>query len=441
VFRALFRLAVPVVIVQVGMMTMGVVDTLMVGHVSPRDLAAVALGNLYFYTISIFGVGLLMALDPVVAQGVGAGDRDVIAGSMQRGLLIAVALAVLSGLLLIPATPVLTLFRQQPEVIPVASQYARVLIPGMLPFFAFIVIRQSLQAMGRVAPIVVATIVANLANAALNWVLVFGKLGFPVMGAVGSGWATSLSRWLMAGILLGLSWTSLHAFLRPFRAEARAVRPMMRLIQLGAPIGVQHQLEFGAFAVVAILMGTLGTTEMAAHQVALSLASLTFMVPLGISAAAAVLVGQAVGRNSASDARLAGRAALVTGVLFMAGSALVMLLFPGAISQLYTDDFPVAHLAAALIPIAGVFQIFDGIQVVAAGVLRGVGDTRAPMIVGLVGFWMIGLPVSVVLGFHTDAGPLGLWWGLVAGLAAVAAFLLVRVRSRLANDIARLRLD
>ncbi len=206
------------------------------------------------------------------------------------------------------------------------------------------------------------------------------------------------------------------------------MRPLGRMVRLGAPIGIQFGLEFGAFGTIGILMGWLGTVAMAGHQVALNLASLTFMVPLGISQATAVLVGQGVGRGDPAGARRAAGAGLLIGVGFMTFTAALFLLFPEAFALVYSDEAEVVALAALLIPLAGVFQVFDGLQVVSSGVLRGVGDTRSPMIVNLLGFWCLGMPVSLWLGFRTPAGPVGLWWGLVVGLAAVAVFLLFRIR-------------
>lgn len=439
--RDLVALAAPMVTVQVGLMVMGVVDTAMVGRVSPAALAAVALGSLYFFMVSIFGVGVLMALDPVVAQGVGAGDRPAVARGVQRGLLMAGVLTLWTSLWLLPARQVLALLRQPADVVPIAAEYARALIPGMLPFFLFVVFRQSLQAMGRVAPVVIAIVAANVANVFFNWALIFGNLGFPALGAVGSGWATSLSRWLMTVGLLLAAWSLLRPSLLPLQREAAAWRPIVRMLAIGVPIGLQHQLEFGAFAVAALLMGTLGTIQMAAHQVAINLASLTFMVPLGVGGAAAVLVGRAVGRGDPGDARRAALASLVAGATFMAGCAIVMLTVPDVLASVYTRDRAVLTLGATLIPIAGLFQVFDGIQVVSMGALRGVGDTRGPMLISLLGFWLVGLPVSVYLGFGAGAGPIGIWWGLVAGLAAVAGLLLVRVRRRFRQPLQRLVID
>lgn len=437
----LLRLALPVATVQVGLMTMGVVDTVMVGRVSATALAAVALGNLYFISIAVLGIGVLMALDPVIAQGVGAGDDVAVARGLQRGLVVAAGVSVATAALLLPAEPLLTLLHQPPEVVPVAAQYARVLIPGVVPFFVFVVCRQTLQAMGLVRPVVVTIIAANLANALLNWAFIFGHLGFPALGAVGAAWATTTSRWLMMLGLLAAAWRALRPLIVPLHAEALAGEPLVRLLRIGVPIAMQHALEFSAFGLIAVLMGTLGTVQMAAHQVAINLASLTFMVPLGIGSAAAVLVGRAVGRGDAADARRAAVTALATGVTFMSTSAVVMLVVPGLLAALYTNDPAVLALTAALIPIAGVFQVFDGTQVVAMGTLRGIGDTRGPMLISLLGFWCVGVPVSVFLGFRAGAGPKGLWWGFVAGLAAVALLLLLRMRHRFRGDLARVALD
>jgi len=422
-------------------MTMGVVDTAMVGRVSAADLAAVALGNVYFFTVGVFGLGALMALDPVVSQAVGAKDRPAIARAVQRGLLMATGLSAAVSLFLWPSGPILSLMRQPADVVPIAASYAHTLIPGVLPFFVFAVFRQSLQAMGHLKALVLAIVAANLANAFLNWVFIFGNLGVPPLGAVGSGWATSLSRLLMTAGLIIAAWRWLHPCLLPLRRDALAGAPIARMLRIGIPIGLQFQLEFGAFSVTAVLMGMLGTIEMAAHQVAINLASLTFMVPLGVGAAAAVVVGRAVGRGDPNGARRAAATSLVLGVLFMTASAVAMLVVPRALASAYTDELAVVGLAATLIPIAGVFQVFDGTQVVAAGALRGLGDTRVPLLVCLIGFWLIGLPVSVYLGFHAGAGPIGLWWGLVAGLGAVAVLLLIRMRLRFRGPLARIAID
>ena len=437
---SLLRLALPVATVQVGFIFMGAVDTVMVGHVSPRDLAAVALGNLYFFMTTSFGLGTLFALDPLVSQAFGAGDRAGIARAFQRGFVIAIGLAVFSSLLLTPGRPLLTFLRQPADVIPVAADYALVSIPGVLPFFCFVVLRQGLQSMGRVGPIVVVILLANAANVLFNWVLIFGNLGAPAMGAVGSGWATTLSRWFMLLTLVAIAWPLLRPYVWPFRGDALDIEPLLRMCRLGIPIGIQFFLEFGVFGVIGILMGFLGTIPMASHQVAINLASVTFMMAVGVTQATTVLVGQAVGAGDPARARRSAGAGLLIAGTLMALNGVIFLSIPGLLARLYTPDLEVWGLAATLIPVAGIFQIFDGLQAVGSGVLRGVGDTLAPMIVNLVGFWLIGLPISLYLAFPGGLGPLGLWWGMAAGLAAVALFLLIRVRIRFGRDLTRIAL-
>lgn len=439
--RAMVRLAGPVVAIQVGMMLMGVVDTVMVGHVSAVALAAVALGNLYFFGLGVFGMGTLMVLDPVVAQAVGARDDPAVARGIQRGFLIALMIGVPATLLLLPAELFMQLARQPAEVVPLAAAYAIRLTPGVLPFFFFIVLRQSLQSMHRTLPIMIAIVVANLANAGLNWVLIFGNLGAPALGVEGSAWATTVSRWLLLTLVLGLTWRTLRPHLLPVRAEIFQWAPLARMLRLGIPIGCQYTLEFGAFAFVALMMGWLGTREMAGHQVAINLASLTFMVPLGVADAASILVGHGVGRGDLQATRGAARAALLCGVGFMSCTAVAFLSAPGAFARLYTEEAAVLSVAMSLIPLAGVFQVFDGTQTVAGGILRGLGETKVAMLVNLVGYWFFGLPVSYVLGFVFRLGPGGLWYGLVLGLAAVATILLVRVRMALARERRRVLID
>ncbi len=434
-------LALPVVIIQVGIMSMGVVDTIMVGHLSPQALAAVALGNLYFFVPSVFGMGTLMVLDPVVAQAVGAGDAPSVARGVQRGVILAGLLSVPSAILLLAAEPILALLHQPAEVVPLAASYSVRLAPGVLPFFLFIVFRQSLQALGRPKPIVWVIVLANLTNIVFNWILIYGRFGFPALGVAGSAWATTLSRWLLCLGLLAFAWRTLVPHLRPARLEVWQPAPLGRMLRLGTPIGAQFVLEFGAFALVALMMGWLGTRQMAGHQVAINLASLTFMVPLGVADAASILVGRAVGRGDPQGARGSARAALVCAAAFMSCTGALFLSLPTPLARIYTSDLDVLAVASALIPIAGVFQVFDGLQTVGSGILRGLGHTRTPMVVNLLGYWALGLPVSALLGFALHLGPAGLWWGLVLGLGVVATFLLVRVRVGLARQQTRVLID
>jgi multidrug resistance protein, MATE family len=438
--RATLRLALPMVLVQVGIMAMGTVDTLMVGHVSGNVLAAVALGNIYFFNVSVFGIGTLMALDPLVSQAVGAGDDLSVARATQRGAILALAIAVVTAALLFPSAAVFRAFHQPPEIVGDASSYLVISAIGVLPFFAFVVFRQTLQALGRVTPIVWTIVLANLLNAALNWVFVYGHLGSPPMLARGSAVATVIARWAMAAGLLVFGRKQLLPRLLPLRDDATDRVALWSMLKLGAPIGAQQMLEISAFGGIGLLMGVLGTRELAGHQVAITLAALTFMVPLGVGAAAAVRVGSAIGAGDAPGARAAARAAYICGVGFMCVTALAFLFAPKLLASMMTSDPAVIAIAASLIPVAGVFQVFDGGQAVGAGVLRGIGDTRAPLVAMLGGYWLLGLPISIWLGFHTTLREVGLWYGFVASLGVVAIFLLLRIRVLFGRTLRRIEL-
>ncbi len=420
---------------------MGVVDIIMVGHFPGVALAAVALGNLYFFGAIIFGWGVVMALDPIIAQAVGAGDELGVSRGLQRGLFLTVGLAILSTAIVLPVETVLRWLGQPPDVIPIAALYCRICIPGIFPLFAFLVLRQTLQAQHRMRPIVLTIIVANLVNAGLDWALIFGHLGFPRGGVGGAAWATTFSRGFMALAMFGAGWATLQPHIRLFEFRGFKLAPLWRMLALGGPVGIHLQIEYSAFAVVGLLMGWLGTDQLAGHQVALNLAALSFTVPLGIGAAAAVLVGNAIGRNDPDGARRNAGAALAGGAAFMVLSGVTFIAVPKQLAALYTTQTGVLLVAARLLPVAGVFQVFDGLQVVAGGVLRGAGDTRVPMMISVVAFWIVMMPLCYLLGFHTSLGAVGLWYGLVAGLGAVAILLLLRIHHRFGRDLQRLNLE
>jgi MATE family multidrug resistance protein len=438
---AMLRLAVPVVVVQVGMMLLGVVDTMVVGRLSSEALAAVALGHVVIVAVSSFGIGMLLALDPLVSQAVGGGDPVAVRRSVQRGLLVAALLMIPSTLALLPAEWLLRVLRQPPEIVPIAAAYVRICIPGLLPYYAFFALRLSLQAMERMRPVVVTIVIVNLFNLVADWVLVFGAGPIPRLGPMGSAWATTAARSLLFVVLVALARRDLTPLLRRIDREVLLWRPLWRTIRLGLPIGFQLQLEIIAFAVIALLMGGMGTLQMAAHQVAINLASLTFMVPLGVASATAVRVGHAIGADDIGGARRAAASGLLVGAAFMTTTAALFIGLPRWLAAVYTSVDDVVALAAMLIPIAGFFQIFDGLQVVSAGALRGAGDTRAPMVVNIVGFWCIGLPTSLLLGFRLGFGPQGLWWGVVAGLGAVAVFLFARLVWKFRGAITRVEVE
>jgi MATE family multidrug resistance protein len=436
--RALIKLAGPIVLAQLGMFSMGFVDTMMVGHVSPEALAAIALGNMYCFSFTIVGIGLLSALDPIVAQAVGAKDDLGISRAVQRGVVLAILLLIPLSVALLSAGPVLVLLQQPESVRGIAAEYARLTLAGVPAFLLFVVFRRTLQAMHHVRPLIWGVIGANIANIGLNYLLIFGKAGFPELGPIGSAHATVGARWALLIFALLAGRKHLLPRLRPWHPEVFELQPLWRVCRIGIPIGIHHMVEIGTFSAVALFMGWLGVMELASHQVAIQLASLTFMIPMGISTAAAVRVGHAVGRGDSQGARQAGVVSLLTGVAVMCVTSACFALFPRPLASLFSEDHYVVDTAASLLMVAAVFQIFDGIQVVAVGVLRGVGDTKAPMLINLAGFWALGIPASLLLAFRFEVGAVGLWWGLVVGLGVVAVILLLRVRTRMAGELQRL---
>jgi MATE family multidrug resistance protein len=439
--REMARLAWPIVLVNVGMQTMGLADTMMLGRVSATDLAAAALGHFYFFVSAIVGIGVLMALDPVISQGAGARDDVAVARGVQRGVLMTLVVAVVMTLAFLPAEYAFSGLRQPDEIVPLATGYVLWSIPGLLPFFAFNMMRQTLQALRHIRPVVIAVVVANLANVFFNWVLIFGNLGFEAGGVVGSSQGTVLSRWLMGGLLLALAWPQLRPALVPWRPESFLLPPLVRMFRIGIPIGLAFLAEAGAFGFVTVMSGWMGTITLAGHEIALTLASMTFMVPMGVAAAATVMVGHAIGRRDMAASRRDAVAALVCGVGFMALMAALFGLIPDHLAAAFTTDVPTAALAATLIPIAAVFQVFDGTQVISASILRGAGDTRVPMILHTLSFWALGIPCGAVLAFQQGLGAVGLWWGLTAGLAAAATLQLSRVRRKLGTEVGRVTVD
>jgi MATE family multidrug resistance protein len=382
---------------------------------------------------------MLLGLEPLISQAAGARDSEGIARVFQRGLVIVFVLGTLTALAVLPSEQVLRHIGQPAVIASIAGPYLRIQAPSAYMLFLFSLMRTTLQARGTTRPIVVTIVAANLLNIVLSIALVFGRWGLPRMGPVGSGIAALVARTFMAGALLALAWSHLRP-LFVWRRESLAWAPLWQVVRMGSPVGVQMLLEFGVFSVVALVMGNLGPTAAAAHQIAINIASLTYMVPLGVGTAGSVLVGRSIGAGNPAAAGRFAVAALAVGVGFMACSALVLMSVPVWIARAYTTDGATIALAASLIPIAGVFQVFDGVQVVSIGLLRGSGDTRTPMIVNLIGYWLLGLPLSLWLAHGLHLGPRGLWWGLVAGLAAVAVIVLIRLRARMAGTLQRIHI-
>ena len=448
--RHLLQLGLPIALVQMGMTALNFVDIAMLGHHDARSLPAMALGNTLAWGATMFCMGAVTAIEPLLSQAVGAKDHAAVPRLLGRGLLLATVLSLPAALLLLPAATWLELCDQPSELIPEAAAYARLQTLTVLPFLCYSVLRSLLSARASVMPQVLTILAGNLLNALLDWLLIFGKFGLPELGATGAALATVICRWLMLGGLLVFGWRDIGPQLRQLRVpavrrEALALRPLGRAFLLGAPIGAQYVLEMGVFAATALLIGKLDASAnsqaggigpgLGGHQIALQLASLSFMVPLGLGIAASVRVGWAVGRGDPAAVRRSVHAALVAAIAVMSAFSLLFLLCPQLLASAMTKQPEQFAIAVALIPIAGVFQIGDGVQVVSIGCLRGLGDVRSPVFANVVGFWLLGLPLGYLLGIGLGHGPAGFWWGLVLGLFVVAGGLLLvlarAVRGRL----------
>jgi MATE family multidrug resistance protein len=418
------RLAVPVILAEIGWTTMGLVDTLMVGPLGPAAIGAVGLGSIVFLAIGIFGMGLLLGLDTLVAQAFGAGRLDQCERWLRQGIYLALFSALPLSLLSLGVAASLPLWGLDPDVLALASPYLNVVTVSLLPLLLYAAFRRYLQAMNLVRPITFALLSANLVNMAVNWVLIYGKLGFPALGSTGAAWATVLSRVYMAAVLLLAVREARpgRPAVAPRRAEWSAIR---RLLGLGVPAGLQILLEVGVFATATALAGRLAPAALAAHQIALNLWSFVFMVPLGLNAAGAVRVGQAVGRRDRDGAWRAGWTALALGAAFTASSAVAFLAAGRPLIAAFSRDATVLDIGPPLLAIAGVCLMFDGTQGISTGILRGLGDTRTPMIANFAGHWLVGLPLGYAACFWWGWGVQGLWLGLAAGLTGVGVALLV----------------
>ncbi len=422
----MLALAVPVVAAELGWVAMGTVDTMMVGRVSAEAIGAVSLGTALFLAVAIFGMGLLLGLDTLVSQAFGAGRIDDCHRCFFQGVYLSLALAPVLMLVVYLLVHMLGAWGTDPEVAALTVPYVEKVTWSLLPLLLYASFRRYLQAMGLVQPVMFVLITANVVNAIVNWLLIFGNWGAPTLGVVGAGWATFISRSYMAGGLLLYILYNDHRRRTGLFSVSFAFDPsrMRELLTLGFPAAAQITLELGVFAVATALAGRLDSVSLAAHQIALTAASITFMVPLGVSSAGAVRVGQALGRGEPRAAGHAGWMALILGAGFMALSALCFLSFRSQILRAFTSDEAVLTAGVSLLFVAAFFQLFDGIQVVATGILRGAGDTRTPMLSNLVGHWFLGLPIGVTLCFILDWGVVGLWIGLSIGLIGVGIVLL-----------------
>jgi multidrug resistance protein, MATE family len=437
--RATIALGLPLALSQVAQIAIQTTDVVMMGWLGPESLAAGGLAANLFVTQLIFGMGILTAVSPIAAQILGApGRRGKVRGvgrTVYQGLWMATLLSVPFMIVCWYVRPLLIALGQDPQLAALAEPYMHGLLWAMPPVLWFIVLRGFVSALSRPRAVFLVTLWGVLFNALAVYALMFGKFGFPALGLPGAGIASACVYASMAVVLFAYAWMDrrFRPYLRlggPAWPEWVAIREIARV---GTPIGFMWVAEGGVFSVAMLLMGLLGATEIAAHQIALQCAAIAFMVPLGMSQAATVRVGLAAGAGDAAGVRRAGWTAVALGTAFMAFTCLLFLFGGRAVVGLFLDPGesatrPAAILAAKLLVIAGVFQLFDGAQSTAAGALRGLKDTRVPLAIAIFGYWIVAFPLAIALGFAFRGGAVGIWIGLAAGLAVAAALLSLRFR-------------
>lgn len=427
-------LTAPLALTNLGTLLLGLVDTAVVGRLGETALAAVGLGSSVFFTVSVVGWGWMLALDPLIAQAIGAREGGRAQHVFFQGLWVALFGAVPVSVAIFGAGALLETMGIEPAIAEQTRGYLHARLPAVLPWLALAASRAFLQAHTVTRPLVVGVVVANVVNFPLTWLLVFGdagllELGLPglgvaQLGTAGAGLASAVSTLVQLAIALAAvraAWDRGSEQSR--RPEPTIIRDVLRL---GTPIGLTLLAEVGSFALVSVLMGNLGQRALASHNVAISLVSSTFQIALALGAAASVRVGHAIGRADAEATRRAGLTAIASGGLGMLLSAGAFVAIPRPLARILTDEPGVIEAAVPLLAVAAAFQLSDGVQAVAAGVLRGAGDTQVPLYANLAGHYAIGIPIGASLAWGAGWGAVGLWWGLSAGLTAVAILLTAR---------------
>ncbi|MDZ4668385.1 MAG: MATE family efflux transporter [bacterium] len=426
-FKQILSLSYPIIIGQLGIVLMGVADIVMIGKLDAINLAAASLANSIYFFICILGIGTLTAVSPLVAKSKGAGHPNQCAILFNQSIWAAILLTVfISGILFI-LTENLHWFRQTERVTDLTKNYLHVLNVGTLPLLLFMAIKQYSDGLSFTKPSAVITLIALILNVFLNWIFIYGKFGMPRWELFGAGVATSLSRFFMA--ICMYAYIRFTYFYKPYlhlKEHEHDRKYLLQIFKIGLPSGFQYFFEVGAFAFAAIMIGWINEFAMAAHQVAINVASVTYMIATGISAGGSIAVGDALGRKNKKDLNEAGRAALIMGTLFMGFCAIILALFAPLIISFYTNDPLVSGMAVSLLYIAAFFQLSDGIQCVGLGILRGIGDTKVPTIITIIAYWVIGIPFGYFFGFYLDWSLYGVWFALLLGLTLSAALLSTR---------------
>ncbi|MEX0944474.1 MAG: MATE family efflux transporter, partial [Balneolaceae bacterium] len=414
----LLKIGLPVILAQLLQMSMSFVDTVMAGRLSPEDLAAVAVGSSLLMPLVVLCMGTMMAVTPIVAQNIGGRELTQIGKNARQVLWLSQILALPSFFIMRNLDFVLVGIGVTDEIIPIASGYLKAISWGMFPVYAYAALRYFSEGLSVTRPAMFIALIGVLVNIPANYILMFGKFGFPQLGAIGTGYASSIVFAVMfAGMLL---FTYRFEPYKRFEIFNRFRLPekkyLKELLGIGVPIGISSTMEVTMFAAVSLMVSTISTIAIAGHQVAINFAAMMFMIPFGLSVAITARVGNSIGRKRPDEARFRGFVGVGVSCCIMALTAFIILIFPEKIASIYTDETAVIDVAVQLLFMAAIFQLSDGLQVSGFGALRGLKDTTVPMIVNLVAYWIIGIPVAYYLGFKAGYGAPGLWVGLIAGL-------------------------
>lgn len=436
--RATFSLALPIIVGQVSQMLMGITDSVMIGRVGTVPLAASAFANSVFGVFFMLGIGLLIPIAVFVARAHGGGKEAECGDWLRHGIFLALLMGSAGAALMMLLGTQIDRFGQPPEVVAAVKPYYLLIAASLVPTLLFQGFRQFAEAMGR-PWIPMAMMLGGVAlNVLLNWIFIYGNLGVPALGLTGAGWATLIAR--VAGVAVIFVWLGRSAdFARAWPTRASGNAEWFRKLQwerfrtmaaIGVPAAGMLLFEVGAFSAAAIMMGWLGAVPLAAHQIALSCAGFAFMFPLGLSMAVSMRIGKAVGEGRHVALRPIGFSAMLMGCLIMSGFALIFSIAGRPLASAFVEDAVTAALAARLLVVAAIFQLFDGVQVIGAGALRGLTDVKVPTLITFIAYWIIALPGGYVLGIRGPAGPVGIWASLATGLAFAAVFLALRFRFR-----------
>ena len=421
-YKRNISLAYPVMLSQLGHVSVGIADSVMVGQIGVEPLAAASFANAIFFLLLTFGLGVSFAMTPLVASADGEKDTSKISIFLKHGFLVNMALGILLLAILLILSGTLSYFNQPSEVVELASPYFTIISFSILPFMFFQTFRQFLEGLSNTKQAMYITVGSNLLNITLNYILIFGKLGFEPMGLNGAGVATLISRIAMALLLGGYVFgrKRFSEYLVGFNFKNYSTYIISRLLKIGVPAGLQFIFEVGAFAIAAIMIGWLGAVPLAAHQIAINLASISYMMATGIAAAATIRIGNQLGKKDIKNLRTVGFTSFIMVIVFMSSCGLLFIAGKDFLPTLYVESNQVIQIAATLIIIAAFFQISDGVQVVGLGALRGMADVKLPTLYSFIAYWLLGLPIGYFLGIQLNFGAEGIWYGLLIGLTVSA---------------------